>query len=71
MRSGFIREVNKGNILHKYEYASDKEMKTYTVWDAYQSLYDIPKCIEKIINQYEEEKLPLLEYFILKTPLNK
>ncbi|EEM34092.1 hypothetical protein bthur0003_33900 [Bacillus thuringiensis serovar thuringiensis str. T01001] len=37
MSSGFIRVVNKSNILHIYEYASDKEMKTYTV---HSSLYD-------------------------------
>jgi len=37
LSSGFIRVVNKSNILHIYEYASDKEMKTYTV---HSSLYD-------------------------------
>lgn len=71
MRSGFIREVNKSNILHIYEYGSDKEMKTYTVWDAYRLLYDIQKCIEEIMNQYGEETLTISEYFISKTPLNE
>lgn len=46
-------------------------MRTYTVWDAYRSLYDIQKCREEIVNQYEEETLTILEYFISKTPLNK
>lgn len=31
----FIKEVNRSNILHIYEYALYKEMTTYTVWDAY------------------------------------
>jgi len=34
-------------------------------------LYDIQKCIEEVVNQYEEEKLVFLEYFISKTPLNE
>lgn len=61
-------EVNRSNILHIYEYALYKEMTTYTVW---KSLHDIQKCIEEIVNQYEDEKLVLMEYFISKTPLNE
>ena len=32
-----LRKINMSDVLHIYEYASDKEMKTYTV---YSSLYD-------------------------------
>ena len=42
--------------LHIFEYASDKEMTTYTVWDAHQSLHDTYKYIEEIVCRYEKEK---------------
>ncbi|MFZ3194605.1 MAG: GNAT family N-acetyltransferase, partial [Bacillus mycoides] len=52
-----LREINMSGILHIYEYASDKEMSTYTVWDAQQSLHDTQKYIEEIVSQYEKEKV--------------
>lgn len=63
MKSVFIREVNRSNILHIYEYALYKEMTTYTVWDAYESLHNVQKCIEEIVNEYEKEKLAHLGIF--------
>lgn len=51
------------DILHIYEYASDKEMSTYTVWDAHQSLHDTQKYIEEIVSQYEKEKVSPLELY--------
>ncbi|HDR7793505.1 TPA: GNAT family N-acetyltransferase [Bacillus luti] len=52
-----LRKVNISDILHIFEYASDKEMTTYTVWDAHRSLYDTQKYIEDIVSKYEEEKV--------------
>ncbi|WP_141532221.1 GNAT family N-acetyltransferase [Bacillus cereus] len=52
-----LREVNMSDSLHIYEYASDKEMTTYTVWDAHQSLHDTQKYIEEIVSGYEKEKV--------------
>ncbi|MBK5471638.1 MULTISPECIES: GNAT family N-acetyltransferase [Bacillus] len=52
-----LRGINMSDILHIYEYASDKEMSTYTVWDAHQSLHDTQKYIEEIVSQYEKEKV--------------
>ncbi|PEC23085.1 alanine acetyltransferase [Bacillus cereus] len=34
-----LRKINMSDVLHIYEYASDKEMTTYTVWDAHQSFH--------------------------------
>ncbi|HDR7223228.1 TPA: GNAT family N-acetyltransferase [Bacillus toyonensis] len=52
-----LRGINMSDILHIYEYASDKEMSKYTVWDAHQSLHDTQKYIEEIVRQYEKEKV--------------
>ena len=40
--------------LHIYEYAADKEMTTYTVWDAHQSLCDTYNYVEEIVSQYNK-----------------
>lgn len=50
-------------IFYIYEYASDKEMSTYTVWDAHQSLHDTQKYIEEIVSQYEKEQAAPLGIF--------
>lgn len=51
-----LRKLDISDILHIYEYASDNELTTYTVWDAHQSLHDTYKFIEEIVSQYEKEK---------------
>ena len=51
-----LRKMNMSDSLHIFEYASDKEMTTYTVWDAHQSLHDTYKYIEEIVCRYEKEK---------------
>ncbi|AGE79485.1 alanine acetyltransferase [Bacillus thuringiensis] len=30
-----LRKMNMSDSLHIYEYATDKEMTTFTVWDAH------------------------------------
>ena len=40
--------------LHIYEYATDKEMTTFTVWDAHRSLCDTYNYVEEIVGQYNE-----------------
>lgn len=50
-----LRKIDMSDILHIFEYASDKEMTTYTVWDAHQSLHDTQKYIEKIVSGYEKK----------------
>ena len=49
-----LREINMSDSLHIYEYAADKEMTTYTVWDAHQSLCDTYNYVEEIVSQYNK-----------------
>ncbi|MBE5106327.1 GNAT family N-acetyltransferase [Bacillus thuringiensis] len=52
-----LRKVNMSDSLHIFEYASNKELTTYTVWDAHQSLHDTYKYIEEIVSQYGKGKV--------------
>lgn len=49
-----LRKMNMSDSLHIYEYATDKEMITFTVWDAHQSLCDTYNYVEEIVGQYNE-----------------
>ena len=61
-----LRKMNMSDSLHIFEYASDKEMTTYTVWDAHQSLHDTYKYIEEIVCRYEKEKIAPLGIVLKK-----
>ncbi|KAA0763731.1 GNAT family N-acetyltransferase [Bacillus sp. SH5-2] len=52
-----LRKINVSDSLHIFEYAADKELTTYTVWDAHQSLHDTAEYIEGIVNGYEKEQV--------------
>ena len=49
-----LRKMNMSDSLHIYEYATDKEMTTFTVWDAHRSLCDTYNYVEEIVGQYNE-----------------
>ncbi|MGE7937883.1 GNAT family N-acetyltransferase [Bacillus paramycoides] len=55
-----LRKIDMSDTLHIYEYASDNELTTYTVWDTHQSLHDTKIFLEEIVSQYEKEKVALL-----------
>ena len=52
-----LRKINVSDSLHIFEYVADKEMTTYTVWDAHQSLHDTDEYIEGIVSGYEKEQV--------------
>lgn len=52
-----LRKIDMSDTLHIYEYASDNELTTYTVWDTHQSLHDTKIFLEEIVSQYEKEKV--------------
>ncbi|PQZ57183.1 MULTISPECIES: GNAT family N-acetyltransferase [Bacillus] len=52
-----LRKLDMSDILHIYEYASDNELTTYTVWGIHQSLDDTKIFLEKIVSRYEKEKV--------------
>ncbi len=55
-----LRKIDMSDTLHIYEYASDNELTTYTIWDTHQSLHDKKIFLEEIVSQYEKEKVALL-----------
>ncbi|PFO84892.1 MULTISPECIES: GNAT family N-acetyltransferase [Bacillus cereus group] len=49
-----LREINISDIFDIYEYASDKEMTTYTVWNPHTTLDDTKLFVNSILNQYAQ-----------------
>ncbi|WJE51033.1 GNAT family N-acetyltransferase [Bacillus cereus] len=52
-----LREINISDILDIYEYASDKEMTTYIVWEPHKTLSDTKMFVNSIMNQYAQGEL--------------
>ena len=52
-----LREINISDILDIYEYASDKEMTTYTVWEPHKMLSETKMFVNSIVNQYVQGEL--------------
>ncbi|PFA22563.1 MULTISPECIES: GNAT family N-acetyltransferase [Bacillus cereus group] len=49
-----LRGINISDIFDIYEYASDKEMTTYTVWNPHTTLDDTKLFVNSILNQYAQ-----------------
>ncbi|MEY8349435.1 GNAT family N-acetyltransferase [Bacillus cereus] len=52
-----LREINISDIFDIYEYATDKEMTTYTVWNPHTTLDDTKMFVNSIMNQYAQGEL--------------